>query len=170
MSQTVENIIPDGFKRCECGKCNEIIKINKYKPNKYKRGHGSKIKHPMWKGGRTLSPCGYVWIKDWSHPNTEKSGYVLEHIKVMSEYLGRPLKKSERVHHKNHIKTDNRIENLELCKNQSEHIKNKHKKDVSDRICLNCGSNKTYFNKKENYYKWYIYKNGYICRRCYRHL
>src|ERR1035441_2199335 len=71
--------------------------------------HGSR-----WKGGRTVLGGGYIGIWEPDHPNAEKIGYVREHIKVMTEKLGRPLLPHEEVHHKNTIKDDNSPENLEL--------------------------------------------------------
>lgn len=71
--------------------------------------------HPQWRGGRWINEGGYVVLSaQHDHPNAIKRGMILEHVKVMSEVLDRPLHPGETVHHKNGIKTDNRPENLEL--------------------------------------------------------
>ena len=38
----------------------------------------------------------------------------MEHILVMEEAVGRILEPNENIHHKNGIRSDNRLENLEL--------------------------------------------------------
>jgi HNH endonuclease len=49
------------------------------------------------------------------HPNAKsKRGWIAEHVWVMSQVLGRPIRQDESVHHKNNIKHDNRPDNLEL--------------------------------------------------------
>jgi len=114
------------FFKCKCGIEKEILKssvVNRrvnscgcivIERGKKRWGPGSS----HWKGGKTISSGGYVLIYNPKHPNADKSkGYVLEHVMVMAQKLGRSLKTKEIVHHKNGIKTDNRIENLELWMN-----------------------------------------------------
>lgn len=105
--------------------------ISDWKPNKktLKRmsevqiGRFSGKKHWNWKGGKITANNGYIFIYKPSHPypNYLKK-YVYEHRLVMERKLGRYLKPTEIVHHKNHKRGDNRIENLELFENHSKHI------------------------------------------------
>jgi hypothetical protein len=69
--------------------------------------------HYRWKNGIKYHD-GYIMIKMPNHPNAKKSGYIMLHRLIMSEHLGRPLKKNEDVHHINGDITDNRIKNLKL--------------------------------------------------------
>lgn len=67
--------------------------------------------------------AGYILIKRPEHPYANNNGYVREHRLVIEQHLHRFLLPSEIVHHLNHIKDDNRIENLQLVSSQSAHIK-----------------------------------------------
>lgn len=67
-----------------------------------------------WKGGRIRHKAGYMMIRAPEHPRSSGSGYVFEHVLVMEEQLGRYLFSDEFVHHRNGVKDDNRVENLEL--------------------------------------------------------
>ena len=80
-----------------------------YKQKHKRISNGSKPNAGFYK-----SKDGYVTIQKRGHPNSSKKGSILEHVFVMSSFLGRPLRKGENVHHKNGIRDDNRIENLEL--------------------------------------------------------
>lgn len=85
------------------------------------RGHykGNTTRGPEsahWRGGRQVEWRGYVYRYVPDHPFAVKSprGYVFEHRLVMEEHIGRPLSADEIVHHKNGVKNDNAIANLEL--------------------------------------------------------
>lgn len=57
---------------------------------------------------------GYISLYYPDYPSSSKDGYVMEHVYIMEQNIGRVLNDNEVVHHKNHIRNDNRIENLQL--------------------------------------------------------
>ena len=88
------------------------FKIRKIRKSKADR---SGQRNPYWNGGKYVDRLnGYVHVYSPSHPFAKKKGYVMEHRLVMEKSIGRYLRRNEIVHHRNKIKTDNRIENLEL--------------------------------------------------------
>lgn len=68
---------------------------------------------------RNAKPVGSVRTHDQRGYLEEKTpdGWRRQHILVMERHIGRSLKKGEVVHHINEVKTDNRIENLQLMSN-----------------------------------------------------
>jgi len=83
-------------------------------PTGLHRGAYKGSKHWNWKGGKHIDGGGYVQIHIPEHPNANRIGCVLEHRLVMEKHLGRLLEKQEVIHHRNGIRTDNRLENLEI--------------------------------------------------------
>lgn len=75
--------------------------------------------------GKRVASNGYVTLRvaviaDADLPlframTTPASPVVLEHRWVMAKHLGRPLRPDENVHHKDGNRTNNRLQNLELC-------------------------------------------------------
>lgn len=90
-------------------------------------------KHWRWKGGRNKQNNGYIMVLARNHPHANRNGYILEHRLVMEKKLRRHLKRWEIVHHKNGIRDDNRIENLELYNIHLMNIKTQQEKEI-DRL------------------------------------
>jgi hypothetical protein len=84
-------------------------------------------KSPHWKGGRYTDKDGYIRVMlasdDLFHSMGDHQGYILEHRLVMARSFNRCLSSAEIVHHKNGVRNDNRLENLELMTNAGAHIR-----------------------------------------------
>lgn len=78
---------------------------------------------------------GYVLVYVPKHPHAHSDGYVMIHTVLMERSIGRYLTEDEVVHHVNHDRTDNRLENLVLMdkkEHMSMHMKERHEKRRND--------------------------------------
>jgi len=91
--------------------------------------------NPAWKGGLTYfkrkgkyadQSIKYVRCPKKFIAMARKDGYVMEHRLIMAKAVGRPLLRSECVHHVNHDVTDNRVKNLVLFKSNADHKRYEH--------------------------------------------
>lgn len=121
-----DTVLTNGTPVCaECGSPRKAVITYKYA--KY-RGLCRGCAHRGARNGRYVSGVykdkdGYVYCSgQQNHPRANNKGEVFQHILVMEAALGRFLTDAECVHHKNEVKDDNRIDNLELT-TFSEHAK-----------------------------------------------
>jgi len=86
-------------------------------------------------GHTKIQNRGYVLAYVPKHPHAHSDGYVMLHTVVMERAIGRYLMPNEVVHHINHDRQDNRLENLLLMNKKdhmSMHMKERHGKRRND--------------------------------------
>lgn len=115
------------IRKIQCGGCKKIFFHHDIRrKNCSKKCYSvSGSNNPKWHGGWIIID-GYKYIYKPEHPNATKMKYVCEHRLVMEKKLGRFLNRKEVVHHINHNKLDNRIENLMLCASTGKHSSEHH--------------------------------------------
>lgn len=78
--------------------------------------------HNRWKGGRTVTPEGYVLIRvGKEHHLADARGYAYEHQLAAEEKLGRRLLPGEEVHHDDENKSNNDPSNLIIAPSRAAH-------------------------------------------------
>ena len=86
-------------------------------------------------GHTKLHNGGYVIVYVPKHPKAHKDGYQMLHTVVMERAIGRYLEPNEVVHHINHDRKDNRLENLMLMDKKEHmrmHMTERHEKRRND--------------------------------------
>ena len=72
--------------------------------------------NPNWRGGRRITPAGYIEIYCPNHPHVDKRGVVPEHHLTWEAYWNQFVPKNYIIHHCDGNKQNNEISNLALIK------------------------------------------------------
>ena len=80
-----------------------------------------------WADGKFKVNEGLGWINSQGYRYLIRGGKeIAEHRFVMENFLGRKLESKEHIHHKNGIRNDNRLENLEVLTERQHHRSHSH--------------------------------------------
>ena len=129
-------------------------------------------KNSSWKSDRRISRFGYVLIRSLDHPFRDCDDFMFEHRLVAEKYLltdensvkidgKRYLSKDYVVHHKDHNRQNNNVENLVVLRKE-DHVELHAEERRADsysrvRTCEKCGDSYIRLDKK--------WKN--LCEDCY---
>jgi len=95
------------------------------------RNYGKRRRDDYEFGGHEkMRDDGYIAVYCPDHPNASREGYVMKHRLVMERALGIAVPDGYVVHHINHKRNDNRIENLALMTFQAHaalHMSERHR-------------------------------------------
>ena len=111
---------------------------------------------------------GYILVYQPEHPSCQKAGYIPEHRYVIEKSIGRYTKGTEVIHHINGIRSDNRLKNLMLLKDQCDH-KRIHEGWIkkNNKWFKTCSGCQSYL--EVNTKNFFIRKSGkmfYVCKKC----
>jgi hypothetical protein len=144
--------LSDEYKRCKKCKKRDKQKVDGYYSS------CKDCRHILYK----ISPLIKKQLnnKKYKRENNNKL-----HRNIIKKMLKRKLKKSKIVHHKNEIKTDNKLKNLEIISN-SNHVRLHSLEYYSNIPKTTVKINYQYYKKKRYNKKSLINFKNYRCRKC----